>query len=120
MGVGYSAHNNYELNDDDVAYHNNEVQRNERIEQMKTVQKEGLELFSKKNKDYGDAFANYGTVGVLVRMGDKIQRLQSITTSGITLNKDEKLRDTLIDLHNYAAMAIMLLDENEEKAIQKF
>jgi len=113
MGVGYSADNNYELNDDIVRDHNNEVQNKERIEQMKKVQKEGLELFTKKNKDYGDAFANYGTVGVLVRMGDKIQRLQSITTSGITLNKEEKLRDTLIDLHNYAAMAIMLLDENE-------
>ena len=28
--------------------------------------------------------------------------------------KDEKMRDTLIDLHNYAAMAIMLLDEQKE------
>jgi hypothetical protein len=24
---------------------------------------------------------------------------------------DESLRDTLIDLHNYAAMALMLMDE---------
>jgi hypothetical protein len=28
---------------------------------------------------------------------------------------DEQLRDTLIDLHNYAAMAIMLLDEDEDE-----
>ena len=82
-----------------------------RIEQMQKIQKEGLELFIKKNTDYGDAFANYGPVGVLVRMGDKIQRLQSITKSGIVLTQDEKLRDTLIDLHNYSAMAIMLMDE---------
>ena len=82
----------------------------DRIEQMKLVQSEGLELFSKKNSDYGDAFANYGAIGVLVRIGDKISRLSSITTSGITLVDDEKLRDTLIDLHNYSAMAIMLLD----------
>ncbi|MAT79527.1 MAG: hypothetical protein CMD13_02195 [Flavobacteriales bacterium] len=82
-----------------------------RIEQMQKIQKEGLELFIKKNTDYGDAFANYGPVGVLVRMGDKIQRLQSITKSGIVLTQDEKIRDTLIDLHNYSAMAIMLMDE---------
>ena len=119
MGVGYSNGGNYEFNNEDILYHNNEVEKSERIEQMKKVQKEGLELFSRKNKDYGDAFANYGTVGVLVRMGDKIQRLQSITASGITLNKDEKLRDTLIDLHNYAAMAIMLMDEAEEGSIKK-
>jgi hypothetical protein len=32
--------------------------------------------------------------------------------NGISLVDDEKIRDTLIDLHNYAAMAIMLLDED--------
>ena len=82
-----------------------------RVEQMETVQNEGLELFKKKNKDYGDAFAEYGVVGVLVRMGDKIKRLQNIETNKITLVNDENMRDTLIDLHNYSAMAIMLLDE---------
>ena len=85
----------------------------DRIQQMKTVQNEALELFIKKNQDYGDAFANYGTIGVLVRMGDKISRLQSITTKNISLINTESLRDTLIDLHNYSAMAIMLLDEKE-------
>ena len=87
----------------------------DRISQMSQVQKEGLELFKKKNSDYGDAFANYGVIGVLVRMGDKIQRLQNITKKNITLVDDEKIRDTLIDLHNYSAMAIMLLDEKKEK-----
>lgn len=86
-----------------------------RVEQMEKVHKEGLDLFKKKNADYGDAFANYGAIGVLVRMGDKIQRLQSITSKNISLVNDEKIRDTLIDLHNYSAMAIMLLDENKEK-----
>ena len=59
------------------------------------------------------AFATYGAIGVLIRMGDKIQRLQSIEKNQITLVNDEKMRDTLIDLHNYAAMAIMLLDEEK-------
>ena len=82
-----------------------------RIEQMEKIQNEGLELFKRKNKDYGDAFAEYGVIGVLVRMGDKIKRLQNIEKNQITLVNDEKMKDTLIDLHNYAAMAIMLLDE---------
>jgi hypothetical protein len=81
--------------------------------QLLKVQQEGFQLFQKKNKDYGDAFAKYGPVGVLMRMGDKLSRLQSITKSGITLVDDEKVRDTLIDLHNYSAMAIMLLDEGK-------
>ncbi len=86
-----------------------------RIEQLETIQVEAKELFRKKNADYGDAFATYGSIGVLVRIGDKIQRLQSINSRGITLVDDEKLRDTLIDLHNYSAMCIMLLDENNKR-----
>jgi len=86
-----------------------------RVSQMIQVQNEGLELFKKKNADYGDAFANFGPVGVIVRMGDKIQRLISVTNSGVHLVNNESLRDTLIDLHNYSAMAIMLIDENKNK-----
>ena len=86
-----------------------------RGEQMQTVQKEALALFEKKNKDYGDAFANFGTIGVLVRLSDKISRAVSISNSSVTLVTNESLRDTLIDLHNYAAMAIMLMDEKTEE-----
>ncbi len=82
-----------------------------RVEQMQKVQKEGLELFKKKNKDYGDAFAKYGTVGVLIRMEDKLQRSISISNRGINLVDSESMRDTLLDLHNYSAMALMLMDE---------
>ncbi len=82
-----------------------------REEQLQNVHSEALELFKKKNADYGDAFAKYGTTGVIMRMGDKLERFVSITKTGINLVETEGLRDTLIDLHNYAAMAIMLLDE---------
>ena len=83
----------------------------DRVEQMKKIQKEGLELFTKKNADYGDAFAKYGIIGVLMRIEDKLQRSMSITKSGVNLVNDEGIRDTLIDLHNYAAMALILMDE---------
>ena len=87
---------------------------NKRVQQMQKVQAEGLELFKKKNADYGDSFANYGPVGVIVRVGDKINRLSSVTQNGVNLVDTESTRDTLIDLHNYAAMAIMLLDEKKK------
>jgi hypothetical protein len=80
---------------------------------MKKIQSEALELFIRKNADYGDAFAKYGVIGVLMRMEDKLQRSLSITKNGINLVKEECFRDTLIDLHNYSAMALMLLDEVE-------
>ena len=82
-----------------------------REDQMKRIQSEALELFKKKNIDYGDAFAKYGVIGVLMRIEDKLHRCMSITRNGVNLVKDEAIRDTLLDLHNYSAMALMLLDE---------
>jgi len=83
-----------------------------REKQYDKIHIEAFELFKKKNKDYGDAFSNYGTVGIMVRLGDKISRLLSVSKNGINLVDTETLRDTLIDLHNYAAMGIMLMDES--------
>ncbi len=83
-----------------------------RVEQMETIQNLCLELFKKKNKDYGDAFAKFGVIGVLTRIEDKILRSMNITNNGINLVDNESLRDTLMDLHNYAAMAVMLMDED--------
>lgn len=85
-----------------------------RVEQLTAVHNECRELFARKNHDYGDAFAKHGPVGVLIRIGDKIDRLMKISASGVVLVDDERLRDTLIDLSNYAAMAVMLMDEGEE------
>jgi hypothetical protein len=34
-----------------------------RVEQMKKIQSDALALFTKKNIDYGDAFAKYGIIG---------------------------------------------------------
>jgi hypothetical protein len=85
-----------------------------RVEQLEAIQKECRELFAKKNSDYGDAFATYGTIGVLVRIGDKLQRFSKITSKSVKIEVlDETLRDTLMDLHNYAAMAIMTLDRSK-------
>ena len=89
----------------------------DRPAQLKKIQAEALELFIKKNADYGDAFAKYGAIGVIVRLGDKIQRLSSVTKEAIRLEiQSETIRDTLLDLHNYSAMALMLLDEDSPKS----
>ena len=59
------------------------------------------DLYIKKNADYGnsvhDTYEKYGLVSFLVRMEDKLNRVRN-------LNKD-----TLMDLANYAILAIMEL-----------
>ena len=93
------------------------MSENKRVEQMQKIQNVCLELFKKKNKDYGDAFAKFGVIGVLTRIEDKILRSMNITNNGVNFVDNESLRDTLMDLHNYAAMAVMLMDENDEDSI---
>ena len=91
----------------------------DRVKQLEIVQNKCLEMFKKKNQDYGDAFAKFGVIGILMRIEDKIQRSLSITKNGVNLVDDEGIRDTLMDLHNYAARGVMLLDENENNKDEK-
>jgi hypothetical protein len=84
---------------------------------MREIQQQGYELFVKKNIDYGDSFAKYGVIGVLMRIEDKIQRAMTITKNGVNLINDEGIKDTLLDLHNYAAMALILINEKIENKI---
>ena len=103
----------YKLNNIDI--NNDKQYKINRLEQLQCIQKEAFELFSKKNQDYGDAFAKFGIIGVLMRIEDKIQRALSITRNGVILVNDETIKDTMLDLHNYAAMALMTLNDDDDK-----
>lgn len=46
-------------------------------------------------------------------MGDKLARFKSLTKSGVQEVKDESIRDTLIDLANYAIMTVLELDDQK-------
>lgn len=79
------------------------------------------ETYKKKNRDYGDAFGvsldKRGMVAALVRMEDKMGRLDSLKDRD-PLVKDESLQDTLLDLANYAIMTAMWLErKGEEPAV---
>jgi hypothetical protein len=45
-----------------------------------------------------------------MRIEDKIQHLLPISKNCVNLINDEGIKDTLLDLHNYATMALMLLN----------
>jgi hypothetical protein len=72
------------------------------------VQNEGYKLFLAKNRDYGNAFERHGVIGCLIRIGDKLNRLQTVTNNSIHYVEDERIEDTLIDLANYATLALAL------------
>uniref|UniRef100_A0A6C0C3T3 Uncharacterized protein n=1 Tax=viral metagenome TaxID=1070528 RepID=A0A6C0C3T3_9ZZZZ len=76
------------------------------VQKMKKIHTEGVSIFEKKNADYYDSFVNYGPLGVIIRTSNS---LSSAMQNGVRDTKS--VRDVLFDLHNYSAMAIMLLDE---------
>ena len=63
-------------------------------------------------------FAPAGTRRGLVDNVASIGYINSVTGAFVNDNVRESVRDTLIDLHNYAAMAIMLIDENNTQDIK--
>ena len=71
-------------------------------------------IYEKKNADYGNSFENsldkHGLIAGIVRMDDKMSRLISLNSKNEQLVMDESMRDTLMDLANYAIMSVMWLD----------
>ena len=71
------------------------------------------EIFVAKNADYGDSFSEtfnkLGLISAITRISDKTNRLQSLCRKEAQV-KDESIRDTLLDLANYAIMTAIELD----------
>ena len=80
--------------------------------------RELTETYERKNKDYGnsfsDTFRKWGIVSAAIRMSDKMRRVESLVLNGKAEVSDESLRDTLMDLANYAIMTVIEMDENKK------
>lgn len=70
-------------------------------------------MYHRKNHDYGDSFRKsleeFGLVAAVVRMSDKMERIKTLSKGEKAKVQDEKIRDTLMDLANYAIMTVMEL-----------
>ena len=71
-------------------------------------------LYAKKNHDYGDSFhLSYQEEGMAmarIRLGDKLNRFKALSRTNKQAVRDESMRDTLIDLANYAIMTLMEME----------
>lgn len=79
-------------------------------------------LYEKKNHDYGDSFhqswLEEGYAMARGRLSDKLNRFKILTLKDSECDtpmvQDESIRDTLLDLANYAIMTIMELDADKQ------
>lgn len=71
------------------------------------------QLLVSKQADYGPGAVNRAPGGplhgVMVRLHDKYERLRHLTEVGIS-PKHESIRDSFVDLANYAVIALMVID----------
>ena len=101
--------------------HTNEVRKiyPETVKEFENIELDLLELFSKKQLDYGPRNISMGTpleteediklslIGLAVRMNDKVSRLINLLIKGTKPN-NESLEDTFTDLANYSIMALIV------------
>ena len=74
--------------------------------------------YAAKNHDYGNSFEQscdkFGIIASVVRLGDKMNRIESLVTKKAEV-KDESIKDTLLDLANYAIMTVMWLNQQPKE-----
>lgn len=63
-----------------------------------------------KNHDYGNSvnklYDEFGLISYIVRINDKVNRLNTLVKTKERQVQDEKITDTLLDLANYALLAV--------------
>lgn len=93
----------------------------DKIEKHKELLDRLHELYIAKNHDYGDSvhdtYMKYGITSFLVRLEDKLNRARTISQKG-QLVEDERIKDTLLDLANYATLAVLELEWEESQRVQ--
>lgn len=74
------------------------------------------DIYVRKNADYGNSFSEqyqeYGLISSAIRLDDKVRRLKQLVNSESQV-KSESVKDTLIDLANYAIMTVMEMEDSK-------
>lgn len=77
------------------------------------IANEIVDLLNKKRQDYGDpqrTIGRFGTLGVAIRLTDKIERLINLSRNSAMEHPNfESVEDTLKDIAGYAILGLVLL-----------
>ena len=99
---------------------NDKTLSNTSAHQFKDIVKGMIETYVRKNHDYGNSFDKsldkFGLVASVVRIGDKMNRIESLVQKKAMV-QDESIRDTLLDMANYAIMTVMWMNNQKKRDI---
>lgn len=90
----------------------------ENVMRHKKICEELNSLYARKNHDYGDSFhktfMEEGLAMARIRLDDKLNRFKTLSRNCEQKVSDESMRDTLLDLANYAIMTVLEMEETNE------
>lgn len=75
-----------------------------------TICRDLHDTYKAKNADYGDSFAQVREKypnAILIRLNDKLNRLETLMNRAEQQVNDESVEDTLLDLANYCIMELV-------------
>lgn len=92
------------------------ITTNTKVERHKQICMALNTLYARKNHDYGDSFhqtfVEEGMAMPRIRLGDKFNRFKTLSRKLDSQRvSDESLKDTLLDLANYAIMTVLEMEE---------
>ena len=91
--------------------------KKEDVDRFKEITDKMFETFKAKNHDYGSSFSNLfkecGMTYAYGHMAEKLERVKSLMKDEAKVN-GESMRDSLLDLANYAILTIMELDKTRK------
>ena len=91
---------------------------NDKVARHRLLCDEINQLYAQKNHDYGDSFhetfLEEGMAMSRIRLMDKLNRFKKLSKSE-RMVKDESIRDTLLDLANYALMTVLEMEEIDRR-----
>ena len=74
------------------------------------------QIYEKKNADYGDSFSKtfdeFGLTASAIRINDKTERFKKLIKQEAQV-QDESIKDTLLDLANYAVLTLMEMSKRK-------
>jgi len=78
------------------------------------------EFFAAKNAQYDNNFTQDGLLGTVLEVMGAAARLRPLVVRAPEHGRAnaEKIRDILMDVHNYATMSLMLLDDQNWEGLE--
>lgn len=85
---------------------------------VKKIGEKAIDIVIKENDDCGNSYQKirfeHGALSLIIKLKDKIYRLQNLTTNTINEPHYEKVEDTLLDIIGYCILELSCMEDRKK------